>query len=97
MSRYISFRDFDWLLLVFVLLICGLGVMEIRSATSHTRFAGAHIKQVYWVLGGVPAIFVVSLITNRPLLKKLTWFYTVSVAWFMSVLMFGRKTLGREG
>ena len=41
MSRYISFRDFDWLLLVFVLLICGLGVMEIRSATSHTRSTGS--------------------------------------------------------
>ena len=59
MSRYISFRDFDWLLLVFVLLICGLGVMEIRSATSHTRFAGAHIKQAYWVLGGVAAMLEV--------------------------------------
>jgi hypothetical protein len=25
MSRYVSFRDFDWVLLIFVLLICGLG------------------------------------------------------------------------
>ena len=48
MSRYVSFRDFDWLLVVFVLIICGLGVMEIRSATAHTKFAGAHIKQLYW-------------------------------------------------
>jgi rod shape determining protein RodA len=44
MSRYISFRDFDWLLFIFILLICGLGVMEIRSATAHTKFAGAHIS-----------------------------------------------------
>ena len=44
MSRYVSYRDFDWLLLVFVLLICGMGVMEIHSATMHTKFAGAHIK-----------------------------------------------------
>ena len=46
MSRYVSYRDFDWLLLGFVLLICGLGVMEIRSATMHTKFAGAHMRQV---------------------------------------------------
>ena len=45
MSRYISFRDFDWLLLIFVLIICGLGVMEIPSATMHTKFAGAHIDR----------------------------------------------------
>src|SRR5438309_11910557 len=94
MSRYISFRDFDWLLLVFVLLICGLGVMEIRSATSHTRFAGAHIKQVYWVLGGVAAMFVVSLISYQALLEKVHWLYIVSVASLMSVLMFGQKYLG---
>ena len=60
MSRYISFRDFDWVLLIFVLLICGLGVMEIQSATVHTKFAGAHIKQVYWVLGGVGGMFLVA-------------------------------------
>src|SRR5438876_614948 len=93
MSRYISFRDFDWLLLVFVLLICGLGVMEIRSATSHTRFAGAHIKQAYWVLGGVAAMFVVSLISYQALLEKVHWLYIVSVASLMSVLMFGHKYL----
>ena len=51
MSRYVSFHDFDWLLLIFVLIICGLGVMEIRSATMHTKFVGSHIKQIYWVLG----------------------------------------------
>ena len=49
MSRYVSYRDFDWLLLTFVLIICGMGVMEIQSATAHTKFAGAHIRQVYWV------------------------------------------------
>src|SRR5437016_5689775 len=94
MSRYISFRDFDWLLLVFVLLICGLGVMEIRSATSHTRFAGAHIKQVYWVLGGVAAMFVVSLISYQALLEKVHWLYIVSVASLISVMIFGQKYLG---
>ena len=52
MSRYVSFRDFDWVLLIFVLMICGLGVMEIRSATMHTKFAGSHVKQIYWVVAG---------------------------------------------
>ena len=63
MSRYISFRDFDWLLFIFVLMICGLGVMEIRIATSHTKFAGAHIRQIYWIPGGVIGLFLVILVT----------------------------------
>src|SRR5215469_11843389 len=57
MARYVSYRDFDWILLGFVLLICGMGIMEIHSATAHTKFAGAHIKQIYWVLAGVVMVF----------------------------------------
>ncbi len=33
MRRLISFRDFDWLLLTFILIICSLGVLEIYSTT----------------------------------------------------------------
>ena len=40
MSRYISFRDFDWVLVMFVLIICGLGVMEIHSATDAHQVRG---------------------------------------------------------
>jgi rod shape determining protein RodA len=94
MSRYVSFRDFDWLLLVFVLLICGLGVMEIRSATMHTKFAGAHLKQIYWILGGTVAMFLISLINYQALLEKVHWMYIASVASLMSVLLFGQKYLG---
>src|SRR3984885_2031196 len=94
MSRYVSYRDFDWLLLVFVLIICGLGVMEIRSATTHTKFAGAHVRQVYWVLAGVGAMFLVSLLNYQALLDKIHWFYIASVASLMAVLLFGTKALG---
>jgi len=62
MSRYISFRDFDWTLVTFVLIICGLGVLEIRSATMHTKFAGAHIRQLYWIAGGLVGMFIFSLL-----------------------------------
>ena len=80
MSRYVSFRDFDWFLFIFVLMICGLGVMEIRSATMHTKFAGAHIKQVYWVMGGIAAMFLVSLFNYQALLDKVHWMYIASIA-----------------
>src|SRR5947209_16751850 len=94
MSRYISFRDFDWVLLIFVLLICGLGVMEIQSATVHTKFAGAHIKQVYWVLGGVGGMFLVSFFNYQVLLDRVHWLYFASIGSLMLVLIFGQKYLG---
>jgi len=94
MPRFMSFRDFDWLLLLFVLLICGLGVMEIRSATMHTKFAGAHIRQMYWIGGGVMAMFALSLVNYRALLDRIHWFYIASLASLMAVLIFGQKYLG---
>src|SRR6476646_6261612 len=94
MSRYISFRDFDWLLFIFVLMICGLGVMEIRSATSHTKFAGAHIRQVYWILGSIIGMFLVSLVNYQKLLDRVHWLYIAAIVSLMSVMLFGQKYLG---
>ncbi len=94
MARYVSYRDFDWLLLIFVLIICALGVMEIRSATVHTKFAGAHVKQMYWVAAGVGMMFLVSLVNYQALLDQTHWFYIASVASLVAVLVFGTKALG---
>src|ERR1700751_3688315 len=94
MSRYVSYRDFDWLLVIFVLMLCGLGVMEIRSATMHTKFAGAHIKQLYWIGGGLIGMFLVSLVNYQKLLDRVHWFYIAAIASLMSVMIFGQKYLG---
>jgi rod shape determining protein RodA len=94
MSRYVSFRDFDWTLLVFVLAICGLGVMEIHSATMQTKFAGAHIKQIYWIVGGVIGMFLVSFLNYQALLEKVHWMYIVAFGSLVAVRLFGEKYLG---
>src|ERR1700674_3703204 len=94
MSRYISFRDFDWVLFILVLLICGLGVMEIRSATAHTKFAGAHIRQLYWISGGIACMFVMSFVNYQLLLDRVHWFYIAAIVSLMTVIIFGQKYLG---
>src|SRR5579871_2178360 len=94
MSRYVSYRDFDWLLIGFVLLICGLGVMEIHSATMHTKFAGAHIKQLYWIAGGLIGMFLISLLNYQALLEQVHWMYIPAIAALVSVMIFGQKYLG---
>ncbi len=94
MSRYVSFRDFDWVLMIFVLLICGIGVVQIHSATEHTKFTGAHIRQIYWVVGGVAAMFLISLVNYQALLDQVHWMYIASIASLMGVMIFGQKYLG---
>lgn len=96
MSRYIRFRDFDWTLLLFVLVICGLGVTEIYSATLNTKFEGIHIKQIYWICAGVVIMFAVSLINYQVLLENVHWMYIASIVSLISVLLFGRKYLGAK-
>src|SRR6266849_6288605 len=94
MSRYVSYRDFDWFLLGFVLVICALGVVQIHSATEHTKFAGAHLRQIYWILAGVGAMFLVSLLNYQALLEQIHWMYIAALASLIAVILFGQKYLG---
>ena len=94
MRRLISFRDFDWLLLTFILIICSLGVLEIYSTTYGTKFAGAHIRQIYWIMGGLVVMLAVSLINYQVLLENANWFYIASVVSLLAVAVFGKKYLG---
>jgi len=94
MTRYIRFRDFDWLLLGIVLLICALGVVEIYSATLNTKFQGMHVKQMYWIAAGLLLMFLLSLINYQVLLEQVPWLYGVALLALMAVLIFGKKYLG---
>src|SRR3981081_1663696 len=96
MSRYVSYRDFDWVLMGFVLVICALGVLQIHSATEHTKFAGAHIKQIYWILAGVGAMFLVSLLNYQALLEQIHWMYVAALASLSALLRFRPKYLGAK-
>jgi rod shape determining protein RodA len=96
MSRNISYRDFDWTLLAFVLIICTLGVFEIRSATLHTKFEGVHVKQMYWIAGGLAGMFIVSLFNYHALIERVHWAYIVALSSLMVVLIFGQTYLGAK-
>ncbi|MBI2678550.1 MAG: rod shape-determining protein RodA [Candidatus Koribacter versatilis] len=98
MTKYLSFRDFDWALLAVTLAICGIGITEIYTATMSTKFAssGLHMKQVYWVVGGVAVMFLVSLVNYEMLLENVHWFYIASLLSLVAVAIFGRKYLGAK-
>jgi len=95
-SRYISLRDFDWVLLTLVLLICAIGVVQIYSATLNTKFVDFHIKQIYWIVAGVIVMFITSTINYQVLLEKVPLMYVASIASLVAVLLFGRTYLGAK-
>jgi rod shape determining protein RodA len=96
MRRMISFRDFDWVLLTFVLAICALGLLEIYSTTVGTKYNGVHIKQIYWIIGGLVLMFLVSLLNYQVLLENAHWFYILSLISLIAVGVLGKKYLGAK-
>ncbi|MGA2249854.1 rod shape-determining protein RodA [Terracidiphilus sp.] len=96
MRRFLSFRDFDWGLLLMVLILCGISVMEIYSATLHTKYVGGHFhtKQVYYILGGLVAMFIFSKIDYHKLLEWAPWAYGVFLVSLVAVKLVGQKVLG---
>jgi rod shape determining protein RodA len=83
-------------LLAFVLLICALGVIEIYSTTYGTKFAGAHVRQIYWILAGLAVMFIVSLLNYQILLENSIWFYGAALLALLAVTFLGTKYLGAK-
>jgi rod shape determining protein RodA len=94
MTRFSSYRDFDWTLLAFVLLMSTVSVVEIYSATLHTKFHGFHTKQLEFLAIGIPLMFVVSMIDYHRLIQIAHWAYGVSIVSLLAVLVVGKKVLG---
>jgi rod shape determining protein RodA len=94
MRRAMSFRDFDWVLLGMVLVLCTLSVLEIYSATLHTKYIGFHTKQMFYIGGGLAAMLVFSKIDYHKLIDYVPWAYGVCLVSLLAVLAVGQKVLG---
>jgi rod shape determining protein RodA len=94
MRRFLSFRDFDWTLLGLVLLLCGLSVMQVHSATLHTRFASFESKQIMWVGAGLVGMFILSKIDYHRLIDWSPWAYWIFLLALIAVKVVGKKVMG---
>jgi rod shape determining protein RodA len=94
MSKYRTVRDLDWPLLVFTLVICAVGVLQIYSATRGTRWDEAWWKQSLWVAAGVLAMWAVSSIDYHTLLGQAFLYYFLSVGALVAVLLVGHQAYG---
>ena len=94
MPRLSSYRDFDWVLLGFVMLLSLISVFEIKSATLHTKFHGFDQKQIGFLVVGLLLMFLMSLIDYHRLLDIAHWAYGISILSLIAVLAVGTKVLG---
>jgi rod shape determining protein RodA len=94
MRRFLSFRDFDWTLLAMVLVLCTVSVLEIYSATLHTKYTGFHTKQLFWIAGGLAAMFIFSKIDYHKLIDIVPWAFGIGLVSLVAVKLVGSKVLG---
>jgi rod shape determining protein RodA len=92
----ITYKDFDWWLLLIVLAICGLGIIEIYSATHQSQppLAGMHWRQFIWVGTGVVCMLVVSRVDYHTILEKVPLLYIIGLAGLAAVLIIGERKFG---
>lgn len=94
MARLSSYRDFDWMLFGLVLLMSVISVLEIKSATLHTKFHGFDHKQIGFLMVGVGLMFLVSLVDYHRLVDLATWAYGISLLALIAVLAVGTSVNG---
>jgi len=90
----VRFRDFDWVLLGFVLLLSLISVLEIRSATEMTKFHGFQQKQMLFLGLGLVLMFAVSLVDYHRLVGIAYWAYGIGLGCLIAVKLVGQKVLG---
>ena len=94
MTRYLRPRDLDWTLLVISLVICGVGVLQIYSATRGTVWQSAWWKQIIYIAVGLLLLWLAVAIDYHSLMGRVYPAYGLSVAALTGVLLIGTTVFG---
>lgn len=93
-SRYRSYLDMDWPLVLVTLLICVVGVMQIYSATHGTKWHDSWWKQIVWIGVGLGLMWAVMQVDYHTLLGQVPLLYVVSVSALLLLRLVGRMVFG---
>ena len=92
-------QNFDWVLLLLLLLLAAISILNLYSATYPIRNVGGSqvfVKQIYWFLIGV-AVLLLMTTFNYYALERLAYpAYFFSIALLVAVLFVGKVTSGSQ-
>lgn len=90
------FTNFDWGLLFLVLLIAGIGVLNIASAAASYSLAETSypVRQIYWVSIGLFLVVLVCSIDYHLFEDVAFWMYGMVAVLLLAVLVMGKSTMG---
>src|ERR1700722_16231504 len=96
MPKPTSIRDYDWWLLATALAICGVGILEIWSATHASHLAGMHMHQIYWVGSGFLLMMLVSRLDYHTIMDQAPILYLIAIIALIAVLAVGHSRFGAK-
>ena len=94
MSSYLRPRDLDWPLLVICLIICGVGVLQIYSATRGTVWQDAWWKQILYIACGLLLMWLAVSIDYHTLMNYVPAMYLLSVVALLATFLVGKQVFG---
>jgi rod shape determining protein RodA len=94
MIRFARVKDFDWTMFFIVMIICGLGVLQIFSATHDTVWQGSWWKQLMYIVAGLALAWVATNVDYHSLMGQVYAIYLVSVVLLIAVLLIGKRAFG---
>ena len=88
--------SFDWRIFLLILLVVGVGILNIHSATASYQIAGTPyaIKQLYWAVIGSGLIMLICSVDYHILEDVSYWFYAVLLVFLLLVLAVGKTSMG---
>src|ERR1019366_7048118 len=91
-----SIRDYDWWLLATAFAICGIGVLEIWSATHASYLDGMHKDQLEWIALGVVLMVLLSRIDYHTIMDQAPILYLIAIVALVAVLALGHSRFGAK-
>jgi rod shape determining protein RodA len=88
--------NFDWVLLITVCLLAGVGVLNLYSATAGWAVYGSsyYFKQGLWLAGGLFLVFLICCFDYRHLEHFVPHAYLITLGLLLFVLLHGKTSMG---
>src|SRR6202451_3764220 len=94
MFQFAGIKDFDWTMFFVTMVICGLGVLQIFSATHDTVWQGSWWKQLVYIAAGILLMWIATNIDYHGLMNHVYPLYIVSIVLLAAVLLIGKRAFG---
>lgn len=92
-----TLRRIDFILIITLILILTIGFLMVKSATlANGAQSTEALKQIRWILVGIPILILFSLIDYHRLKSYSLFLYLINLGFLISVYVFGQSVLGAQ-